>query len=568
MLKPRIDVLILTLICCLFSGFISQIEPLAQSTETKEGTAEVSGRVTLKGEPASGIIVALDLRQKPGQNPTLRSKTDAKGIYRITRVPAGQYFINALAPGFFTPKESPGGMGKAITIYDGEIIENINFALKPGSVITGRVTDANGHPFIGESVHLYKINEKGKPIPFFFSSEIFMSRTDDRGDYRLYGLEAGRYLVYVGGGGSGGGSKTSPNRRYYPPTFHPDATEVSKAKVIELDEGGEATGVDISMGEAKKTFQVLGRVIDADSGQPLPGLEIQLGTYRPNGRGVSGSSGAGELSGPRGEFRVEGVIPGKYAAFTASRRNAEYYSDPAPFEVIDSNVSGVEIKAKRGATISGFVMVEGTNDPAVLAKLPQIELEAYIRSDQILSQSVLSGVNMDGSFRFAGLPPGKARILLTPKGEGHKFWMIRLERGGSLSPYEEIEIGPGEQINNFRLVVVYGDAVLHGQIKIPGMSFPEGVTCRVYARRSGGPTSLSSFKGDVDAGGKFLIKSLVPGEYELTISLSIRSNPASIDRDRRLMEAAARFKETVTINSGAENHVTLTLNLDRQEDNR
>jgi protocatechuate 3,4-dioxygenase beta subunit len=564
MLKPRIDVLILTLICCLFSGFISQIEPLAQSTETKEGTAEISGRVTLKGEPANGVIVALDLRQMPGQNPRLRSKTDANGVYRITRVPAGQYFINALAPGFFIPKESPGGMGKAISISDSEIIENINFALKPGCVITGRVTDANGHPFIGESLHLYKINEQGKPISSFFSSELLMSRTDDRGDYRIYGLEAGRYLVWVGGGESGGSFKTSSNRRYYPQTFHPDAKEISKAKVIELDEGEEATGVDISVGEPKKTFQVLGRVIDADSGQPLSGLEIHLGTYRSDGSGV-GVGRTDELSGSRGEFRLNGVIPGKYAAFTASRGNAEYYSDPAPFEVIDSNVSGVEIKAKRGATISGLVTVEGTKDPAVLAKLPQIELEAFIRSNQIRSQSVSTRVNMDGSFRLPGLPPGKARILLTTKGGEYKFWMIRLERGGSSSPWE-IEIGPGVQINNFRVVVVYGDAVLRGQIKIPGMSFPEGVTCRVYARRSGDPTSLSSFREDMDAGGKFLIRSLVPGEYELTISLSTRSNLASIDR--RLMEAAARFKETVTINGGAENHVTLTLNLDRQGDNK
>jgi hypothetical protein len=564
MLKPRIDVLILTLICCLFSGFISQIEPLAQSTETKEGTAEISGRVTLKGGPASGVIVALDLRQMPGQNPRLRSKTDANGVYRITRVPAGQYFINALAPGFFIPKESPGGMGKAISISDGEVIENINFALKPGSVITGRATQANGHPLIEKSVHLYKINENGKPIPFSFRSELLMSRTDDRGDYRIYGLEAGRYLVSVGDKEILDSSTGSSNRRYYPQTFHPDTTEVSKAKVIELDEGEEATGVDISVGEAKKTFQVLGRVIDADSGQPLPGLEIHFGTYRPDGSGVSGWK-TGERSGSRGEFRLNGMIPGKYAAFTASRGNAEYYSDPAPFELIDSNVSGVEIKAKRGATISGFVTVEGKNDPAVLAKLPQIELEAFIRSNQILSQSVISRVNKDGSFRLPGLTPGKARIFLRTKGGEYKFWMIRLERGGSLSP-QEIDIGPGEQKNNFRAVVVYGDAVLRGQIKIPGMSLPEGVTCRVYGRRFGDPTSLSSFREDVDAGGKFLIRSLVPGEYELTIRLSIRSNPASMDR--QLREAAVRFKETVTINGGAENHVTLTLNFDREEDNK
>ena len=38
---------------------------------------------------------------------------------------------------------------------------------------------------------------------------------------------------------------------------------------------------------------------------------------------------------------------------------ATFYSDPAYFEVIDKDVSGVEVKAIRGLSLSGFVVTEG-----------------------------------------------------------------------------------------------------------------------------------------------------------------------------------------------------------------
>jgi hypothetical protein len=45
---------------------------------------------------------------------------------------------------------------------------------------------------------------------------------------------------------------------------------------------------------------------------------------------------------------------------------SEYYSDEVVFDVTDQDVSGLEIRARRGASLSGVVVIEGARDPSVL----------------------------------------------------------------------------------------------------------------------------------------------------------------------------------------------------------
>jgi plasmid stabilization system protein ParE len=47
-----------------------------------------------------------------------------------------------------------GDTGKTVTIAEGETVEKIDFSLVRGGVITGRVTDADGAPVIGQRINL------------------------------------------------------------------------------------------------------------------------------------------------------------------------------------------------------------------------------------------------------------------------------------------------------------------------------------------------------------------------------------------------------------------------------
>ena len=539
---------------------------LAQAKDTKTGTTAISGRVTLKGEPVGGVVVALQLVEKlqagrPNQNPELRAKTDNDGIFRIVGIPAGRYLISALAPGLVTPSESPYWLyeGKLINISEGESIDNIEVALKRGGVITGRVTDVNGHPLIEEHVSLTKVDENGNTVPFIYRSDSPMYQIDDRGVYRLFGLPAGRYLVSVGFDTKEGNFASTSNRKYYQRTFYPDAKEQSRAKVVEVGEGEEAIGIDISVGGAKKTYDVFGRVVDADTGQPVAGMYLGYGAYSPDRGGLGGQSGKFERTGAKGEFHLASVIPGRYAAFIVPMKT-EYYGDLVPFEVVDSDVRDIELKVWRGTSISGFVVIEGTNDQAVLAKLPLLVLSGHTRSNKDTEQSSgVSGVNPDGSFRITALRPGKIEIFMRSEDGDNRFSILRIERGGT--PQQgSIEIGARENISNIRVVVGYATGVVRGQLKASGITLPAGFAFTVLARRAGG-TYTSGSGGEVDARGQFVIEGLLPGEYELKLGLSSRTTSEAIDQ--RLSERIFQFRKTISVGSG-ENQVTLTLDLTQQ----
>ena len=133
-------------------------------------------------------------------------------------------------------------------------------------------------------------------------------RTDDRGIYRAYGLRQGKYKVYVAQSGFLPGDIPTSYRQ----TYYPSVTDESKASVVEVSEGSETTNIDIVLGRALPTFKIRGRVLDAETGKPLP--KIKYGVYRSHGE-YGGSSSIGQnITNVNGEFRFDNVAPGKYAA--------------------------------------------------------------------------------------------------------------------------------------------------------------------------------------------------------------------------------------------------------------
>src|SRR5262249_33628236 len=123
----------------------------AQST-TKESAkvppGSISGHVTIKDKPAPGIAIGLRKCDVyiPGEG-YQRTTTDLDGFYRISNVAPGSYTIMAAAPAFVSDPRYTGNQ-KNVLVGEGENVEEINFGLVRGGVITGRVTDADGRAVI------------------------------------------------------------------------------------------------------------------------------------------------------------------------------------------------------------------------------------------------------------------------------------------------------------------------------------------------------------------------------------------------------------------------------------
>src|SRR5262249_27972473 len=234
-----------------------------------------------------------------------------------------------------------------------------------------------------------------------------------------------------------------------------------------------------------------------------------------------GNSVAYPITDDDGNFTASGVKPGKYKVRLLSTYNqdSEYYSESKYFEVRDADVSGIEVLARRGATVSGVMVVEEGGDPETQSKLSQATLYAYVYQKSLQGGGWLVGelrskVGTDGGFRLVGVPPGEAQFRIysdstTP------FRLLRIERDG-VATGDKLGIGPGERINNVRVVVGLGGGVIRGLLKIVGGVLPNGVSLSVDALKEGSyPISAA---GAVDEKGRFVIKGLLTGEYSLGIS--------------------------------------------------
>ncbi|MEW6208142.1 MAG: carboxypeptidase-like regulatory domain-containing protein [Acidobacteriota bacterium] len=528
---------------------------------SKEPTGSITGRVTVDGRAAAGVSVALMPSEFSSQmQPVAKTTTDEEGRFLLTGIRGGRYLLQTFAPAYALLPNEMGRPGKTVIIGDDEAVDGVELSLFRGGVITGKVTDADGRPLPEEGISLYQLDERNQRRGIYLSN-YFMLRTDDRGVYRIFGLPAGRYIVSAGQNTSGPTVRVGFGGNIYPQTFHPNATDPAQAEVIEVAPGKEATEIDIKLGRSFKSFAVTGRVIDADTGKPMVNVQCGYSPIAPDGRSMM-SWGMGYPTDARGNFRMEGMLPGRYAAFAAV--GADQYSEPAPFEVKESDVAGLEIKVRRGGSISGTVVIEGTADPEVMAKLSQFQIYLNPLSQELRAPTRSAGkINPDGSFQINGLPPGAVSISGGSYPQPNLFSLLRVERDG-VEVENSIEIPPGGHITGIRLVVGHGSARVRGMVKFEGGSLPEGVQAMIAIRRAsessqGRTAVMPGFSSMVDGRGRFLIEGLIPGEYELTLNVFSRTGgqPPQIKPVRKKVSV-----------EGPETEVTLVVNLSNKETER
>jgi protocatechuate 3,4-dioxygenase beta subunit len=491
----------------------------AHAHAQKEAPATVAGRVRDGERGVAGIAVVV-MSSDPSQRfrTVGRARTDAEGRYRVAGVPPGRYVIAPIAPAYVLQEMNSFPPGKPLTLSAGDSVEDADFRIVRGGVVTGRVTDSDGNPVVAEPVQVASAdssNGETRTPPGFISSQNDRS-TDDRGVYRIYGLPSGRYRVSVG---SDGRTFRAPGSKYYRRTFYPSASEESQGKIVEVTEGGVSEDVDITLGAAERTFRISGRFVMADTNQPVQVTGFGYGQVDPNSRRLMGDySGGG--SNARGEFQAMGLAPGRYKifAYPSPLDAADWYSDTTDFEITDSDVSGIVVKLRRGASLSGVVTLEGVSDRATAARL-LAGARVYGFPEQGGGNDGPGGflrpvpLAPDGSFRLTGVRPGKFRLNFNSEVKG--LSLSRIEVGGVVQR-ESVQVAEGAQVSDVRLVLVYGSAVLRGQLNFPGGGAPpQGTRMIVVARRVGSNDDQWSKGAEADARGRFQLEGLAAGEYEV-----------------------------------------------------
>jgi len=509
--------------------------------KTQSGVSSVSGKITMKGNGVSGILIGARVAQQgPRRVPPVVTTTDQQGNYKLSNLAPGQYEIVTGAPQFVLTSSEPM---RRLIIGEGETIENIDFTLVRGGVITGKVVDADGRPVIEEQVQVFGPDGPNVGPPIYGFTTI---GPDDRGIYRIFGLPPGKYKVAAG----------SPEDRMtygrilgavFSQTYYPSANDATKATVVEVGEGSEVTNVDITLRRTQPTFTVTARVVDADTGKPVADATWGLEKFRENGSfGTSGMP-----SNAQGEIKLENMTPGKYALFVLATLGHEVYSEPVHFEVVDQDIKDLVVKASSGSSIAGTIVFEGVNEKA----RPNLaELMLYVHSMSEEANGMSSGsmpqalVSADGSFRVGGLRPGTLyfSIFVHRKGPGpaNEFEVARVERDGVVLPKAEIKAR--EQIKDLRLIVRSRSGRIRGIVKYENGQVPSSYV-QVTAKRVGDENSEMAMQ--MDDRGRFISEGLAAGVYEVRVLVYLSNR------------LPAQAKQQVVVSDNQVSEVTLTVDV-------
>src|SRR5499426_3058874 len=190
------------LLFCLTFAQVAVAQAVAK--ENAEGASQarrdgvIIGRVVNDaGRPVAGaqiLVVKAGVKFTSGMQ---TSTADGEGNFKATGLGPGSYMISTNVPGYVVPRTDSESdyhrPGESVTVN-----------LVKGGVITGRVTDPYGEPMVGVRVQAIKVRglEGGQKYLVSYREENGRL-TDDRGVYRLYGLEPGVYVVGVSSGSEG-----------------------------------------------------------------------------------------------------------------------------------------------------------------------------------------------------------------------------------------------------------------------------------------------------------------------------------------------------------------------------
>ncbi len=356
-------------------------------------------------------MIAIGVGKSPIAGGTQMTSCDAEGNFKVAGLSQGVYSLLARSPGYVTTQHQ----SLKYRIGESAIIHLVR-----GGVITGRVIDEFGEPVVGVRVLANRVrNPEGKADTGAAAmNEMNSSRmTDDRGVYRIFGLEPGAYVIGINGasamfGGFGGA-------RREPPTYHPSSPRGSAVE-INLRGAEEVTGIDIRS-RTGRGRSISGTVSGETQGEGLfNGVAVML-------RGADKHlAGMATLMGSQ-SFSLRGVEDGEYE-LSAIRFNESMdfaLSAPRRVTVRGDDLSGIELKLLKLGSISGRVVIEPSKTECKTADQFTVEevLIELKRDDKTPSVFASDILPMEAGGMFGSATPDKSNGFTLKNLEAGRYWI-------------------------------------------------------------------------------------------------------------------------------------------------
>jgi protocatechuate 3,4-dioxygenase beta subunit len=332
----------------------------------------VTGTVVIAGTTAPIVDAEIAIVTPDG---LVETTTDANGRFTLTNIPAGRQTVLIRADGYFVESVPRAEVPVTVTAGTAPVVVP-SVSMVRGGTVSGRVVDPQGSPL--PLARVQALRPGGETLNSGAVPDFGNRMTDDRGEYRMFFVPPGEYVIRAQAqGGPTGTISTRPGEvQRLVSTLYPSATDVAQAGKVLVKSGEEIRGIDISVKMEVVTLpppaprptggvKISGLVFDrADpwvgTAALLLGSEAQPGAPRTVGTVIVG--------GTPGAFEITNVQPGNYDLFASL---GAPNGSPGPggggvqawgrttVEVRDKDVADIRLTIRPSVDVSGVVKIDG-----------------------------------------------------------------------------------------------------------------------------------------------------------------------------------------------------------------
>jgi hypothetical protein len=325
--------------------------------------------------------------------------------------------------------------------------------------------------------------------------------TTDIGEFRLPGLEPGRYVVSSAARTGGVQVRRAqvdealpavPDMMYAA-TYYPSTPSSTTAVPVDVGAGGEVRGIDIRLVKTR-VYRVRGKVVGMNGER---NVIVAL-----NAKDMPGPSLMGQASGPQGEFEIRNVPPGSYVAVAQARGRGQDGIAIQPIDVVGNHVDGVVLTMETGKDVAGSVKIVDATTPPELKNL-----NVMLRSVGFQAMSPPSRARVGEDLKFALKAVAPVKQAVNVSGVPETCYVKSITYGGRDVTEEGVEMVSGAPLE-----VVISAAAAQVDVVVVDKDGKVGWNATVaLVPKSGANISVRT----ADENGMLSLRGLKPGDYKL-----------------------------------------------------